>query len=189
VKKSRRKGLLKTTDRDVPPATLPRCLALLLFAAGLLLPGEPGLARAQATASPNLPTSSPVPPLALRAALLYERSETVTFLPTPPPTHLAETWGADTSFVAHPSDPWLGFDKVQHLTFSFLWTLGSQYILVNKLDWSEDDALPLSIGSSALVGLSKELYDWRVGPTRYFSKRDLIADGCGILLAVGLILL
>lgn len=104
-----------------------------------------------------------------------------------PTTH--ETARRDTSFSQRPHDPWLAFDKVQHFTFSFLWVLGSQYTFVNKGNWSEQQALPLSIGSSAAVGVAKELYDWRVKPSRYFSRRDLAADGLGILLAVGFILL
>lgn len=39
-------------------------------------------------------------------------------------------------------DKWLAFDKVQHFTFSFLWTLSSQYILVNNMNMYEQDALP-----------------------------------------------
>lgn len=86
-------------------------------------------------------------------------------------------------------DRWLAFDKVQHLTFSFLWTLGTQYVAVNKIALSEHRALPLSITSSAAAGLGKEIYDRQVGPTRYFSPRDLVADAIGIVLAVGIILL
>lgn len=86
-------------------------------------------------------------------------------------------------------DSWFGFDKVQHVSFSFLWTLGTQYVVVNKGRLSEPQALPISISTSAALGLSKELYDLHRGPQRLFSYRDLVADGVGILLAVGLILL
>ncbi|MEM1093362.1 MAG: hypothetical protein AAGJ10_02075 [Bacteroidota bacterium] len=75
---------------------------------------------------------------------------------------------------------------MQHLAFSFLLTLGSQYVLVNKGARSEMQALPLSVSGTAAVGLAKELYD-RHKPRGRFSTRDLIADGLGILLAVGLI--
>lgn len=102
--------------------------------------------------------------------------------------------GSETRVLTRPFDPqsedrWLAFDKVQHLTFSFLWTLGTQYVVVNKGRISEHNALPLSISSSAAAGVSKELYDLRIGPSRYFSTKDLIADAVGILLATGLILL
>lgn len=87
------------------------------------------------------------------------------------------------------NDRWLGFDKVQHATFSFLWTLGSQYTLVNKISLSEGDALPVSIGSAMVVGVSKELYDEYATPGNRLSYRDLAADAAGIALAVVLILL
>ena len=104
-------------------------------------------------------------------------------------TDLQETLHPPTSFEYRNDEPWLAFDKVQHVTFGFLWTLGSQYVLVNKASFTEGRALPLSVGASSIVGLSKELYDWKWGPTRQFSQRDLFADAAGILLAVGLILL
>ncbi len=88
-----------------------------------------------------------------------------------------------------PIDPWLAYDKVQHATVSFLWTLSTQYTLVQKIGWTERRALPFSASSAAVVGVGKELYDWKVGATRRFSYRDLVADGVGILLAVGFILL
>ena len=85
--------------------------------------------------------------------------------------------------------PRVGFDKVQHFTFSFLWTLGAQYTLVNKASLSEREALPASIGTAAAVGILKEVYDWRYKPNGTFSRADLVADGLGIACAVGLILL
>ena len=131
-------------------------------------------------------------PMRLRSQLLYgtPRGEgatpTVSLRPLP---RLHETAQRDTSFSQRPADPWLAFDKVQHFTFSFLWTLGSQYTFVNKWGLSEEGALPLSITSGAAIGLAKEFYDWRVKPSRYFSRRDLVADGLGIALAVGWVLL
>lgn len=87
------------------------------------------------------------------------------------------------------TDRWWARDKAQHVAFSFLWTLGTQYVLVNKADWSESDALPASVGVTVTVGLSKEFYDWRIGPTGRFSGKDLAANAVGILAAVGVILL
>ena len=84
-------------------------------------------------------------------------------------------------------DSWFAFDKVQHFTFSFLWVLSTQYILVNKMHLEETEALPLSLTSSAMAGLGKELYDARK-PNGWFSRRDLAADGCGILLATTIVL-
>lgn len=88
-----------------------------------------------------------------------------------------------------PLDPWIAYDKAQHLTFSFLWTLSSQYALEQKAGWRTGRALPMAAGTSVAVGVAKELYDWKVGPTRRFSYRDLVADGLGVVLAVGFILL
>ena len=80
-------------------------------------------------------------------------------------------------------DEWLAFDKVQHFTFSFLWTLSSQYVLVNNMNMYEEDALPFSVVSSLSAGLMKETSDMKK-PKGYFSKKDLVANALGILLAV-----
>ena len=111
-----------------------------------------------------------------------------------PPVGSVEGWYSTvpnnfSAYAVSSSDPWWARDKLQHLTFSFLWTLSTQYVLVEKADWSRSAALPAAVGSGATVGLSKELFDWRLGPTRRFSTRDLAADAVGILLAVGVILL
>jgi uncharacterized protein YfiM (DUF2279 family) len=91
--------------------------------------------------------------------------------------------------VRTPRDPWLSFDKVQHFTFSFLFTLGGQYTFENKFELRQAHALPLAVTGSFLIGLGKELYDWQRGPRRYFSYRDLVANGAGIIVATGFILL
>lgn len=80
-------------------------------------------------------------------------------------------------------DEWLAFDKVQHFTFSFLWTLSSQYILVNNMNKYEEGALPFSVVSSLSAGLMKEISDMKKSKG-YFSKKDMVADCLGILLAV-----
>jgi uncharacterized protein YfiM (DUF2279 family) len=86
-------------------------------------------------------------------------------------------------------DPWFSYDKVQHVTFSALFTVGGQYGLENKLKWARGDALPVSVGAAMAIGLGKELYDWRLGSRRFFSSRDMVANACGVLLATGFILL
>lgn len=86
-------------------------------------------------------------------------------------------------------DHWWARDKAKHVAFSLLWTLGTQYVLVNKAGWAERDALPASAGSAVGVGLSKEMYDWRLSSSHHFSLRDLVADAVGISLAIGLIVL
>ena len=81
------------------------------------------------------------------------------------------------------SDAWFAFDKVQHFTFSFLWTLSSQYILENKCNQKGPGTIGLATGSALSAGLAKECYD-RSKPNGYFSKRDMVADIVGILCAV-----
>ena len=80
-------------------------------------------------------------------------------------------------------DKWLAFDKVQHFTFSFLWTLSSQYVLLNNMNMYEQDALRCSVVSSLSAGIMKETYDMKQ-PNRYFSNKDIVANTLGILLAV-----
>lgn len=87
-----------------------------------------------------------------------------------------------------PDDPWLAPDKGQHVVFSGLLTLSTQYVLVQKADWSSGDALPVSAATSATVGLGKEVYDAsRLGGRA--SGKDLVANAVGIGLAVGIIAL
>lgn len=100
--------------------------------------------------------------------------------------HLRYEASADSSSPSH--DRWFARDKAQHVTFSGLWTLSTQYVLVNKADWSESDALPASMASAAAVGAAKELYD-ASRPAETASGKDLVADAVGIGLAVGVILL
>ena len=83
-------------------------------------------------------------------------------------------------------DKWLAYDKVQHFTFSFLWTLSSQYVLVNNMNMYEQDALPCSVVSSLSTGIIKETYDMKQ-PNGYFSNKDIVANTLGILLAVMII--
>ncbi len=89
---------------------------------------------------------------------------------------------------SRPEDPWIAFDKAEHVTFGFLFTLGTQYVLVNKFSARERGALPLSVGVAAAAGVGKELYDRKYG-SGHFSRRDLVADAAGIALAVVVVLL
>lgn len=135
-----------------------RVSLLLTLLLGVALGGLPGPASAQPSAG-------------LRAALVHAPLATAPDT-LRPPLH----------------DPWLARDKAQHLAFSLLWTLATQYVLVSKGGLGERAALPLSAGTAATVGLAKELYDRYHGPTRYFSRRDLVADGVGIGLGTLVIL-
>jgi len=90
--------------------------------------------------------------------------------------------------AAPPRDRWLARDKATHVVVSGLWTLSTQYVLVNQAGWAEGDALPVSVASAALVGGAKELYD-ATTPTGTASGKDLVANAVGIGLAVGVIVL
>ena len=95
------------------------------------------------------------------------------------------------SFLATASQPskWASFDKLQHVTFSFLMTIGAQYTLVEKFDVSSASAMPVSAGSSLAVGVAKELYDRQRTESGRFDVRDLVADLVGVTLGVALILI
>ena len=41
-------------------------------------------------------------------------------------------------------DEWFAIDKVQHFMYSAFVSLGTQYVLVNKIQMDENGALPLS---------------------------------------------
>ena len=138
------------------------------------------------SASPTLAQSIHGAPASIRVAILYGDGIVAEVSSVPRP---AETGRLRLALKERPTDRWLGRDKAQHAAFGFLWTLSSQYTLVNKLDVSERGALPFSVGSGVLLGLSKELYDASQAPRNYFSYRDLVADALGIALALGLILL
>ena len=84
-------------------------------------------------------------------------------------------------------DSWFGFDKLQHVSFSFLLVLGVQYIVVNKHSIEENDALRKSFSSAASLGMIKEYYD-RKRPGGHFCKKDLIADALGLGLATAIVL-
>lgn len=92
----------------------------------------------------------------------------------------AQSAEADSLTAKHHT---IGFDKIKHVAFSCLWTLSSQYVMVNKSGFDEHKALSYSVSSSALIGLSKELNDWQT-KKRPFDWGDLIADGVGIVIAV-----
>ncbi len=93
-----------------------------------------------------------------------------------------ESFAPDTSLNRRPPDRWLARDKLLHASTSFLLTLSSQYILVNKLNYQEHRALPISLGLTFSIGVGKEFYDRRK-PGGYISYRDLLADVLGLALA------
>lgn len=141
----------------------------LLLGAGLILLL---CSEAPATAAPPIqgPRARPTDSLtATQVAIILRYGTSV---PPPPPRR----------------DRWFARDKARHVVFSGLWTLSTQYVLVNKAGWSEADALPLSVASATAVGVAKELYD-ASHPSGTVSGKDLVADLVGVGLAVGIIAL
>ena len=93
----------------------------------------------------------------------------------------------DSVKIVNRSDRWLAIDKLQHFSYSCLISLGCQYVLVNKFNNGEKDALPLSSSLSFSAGLLKELNDNR-GKNGYFSIKDMVANLAGITVAAIIII-
>ncbi len=93
----------------------------------------------------------------------------------------------DSIKKANRPDKWLAIDKLQHFSYSCLISLGCQYVLVNKYNNGEKDALPLSSTLSFSAGLLKELND-NSGKNGYFSMKDMVANLAGITVAAIIIL-
>ncbi|MAV95786.1 MAG: hypothetical protein CMG06_01395 [Candidatus Marinimicrobia bacterium] len=83
-------------------------------------------------------------------------------------------------------DSWFAIDKIQHFSYSCLIAFGCQYILVNKLNNTEENSLPVSSALSFGAGLLKELNDLK-GKNGYFSLKDMVANSAGILVAAMII--
>ena len=79
-------------------------------------------------------------------------------------------------------DEWFAIDKVQHFMYSAFVSFGTQYVLVNKIQMDENEALPLSSLLSFSAGLLKEINDNR-SKNGFFSKKDMIANSFGIVFA------
>ena len=79
-------------------------------------------------------------------------------------------------------DKWFAIDKVQHFMYSTFVSFGTQYILVNKIQMNENEALPLSSIVSFSAGLLKEIHDNR-SKNGFFSKKDMVANSFGIVFA------
>ena len=82
-----------------------------------------------------------------------------------------------------PQDKWFAIDKVQHFSYSCLVSLGTQYVLVNKMGKDETSALPVSLGISFTAGITKEIQDSK-SKNGFFSRKDLVANTMGILFSV-----
>ena len=79
-------------------------------------------------------------------------------------------------------DEWFAIDKVQHFMYSTFVSFGTQYVLVNKIQMNENEALPLSSLLSFSAGLLKEINDNR-SKNGFFSKKDMVANSFGIVFA------
>ena len=79
-------------------------------------------------------------------------------------------------------DDWFAVDKVQHFMYSAFVSFGTQYVLVNKIQMNENEALPLSSLLSFSAGLLKEINDNR-SKNGFFSKKDMVANSFGIVFA------
>ena len=79
-------------------------------------------------------------------------------------------------------DDWIAIDKVQHFMYSAFVSFGTQYVLVNKIQMNENEALPFSSILSFSAGLLKEINDNR-SKNGFFSKKDMIANSFGIVFA------
>ena len=99
-------------------------------------------------------------------------------------SHLFGKINGNKKYKTIPSqnDKWIAIDKLQHFTYSCFISFGTQYILVNKLDLIEGKAVPISSLLSLSAGILKEINDKRGGS--YFSYKDMVANGIGILTAV-----
>ncbi len=80
-----------------------------------------------------------------------------------------------------PKDEWIAIDKLQHFGYSLLISLGCQYVLVNKLNYKDKKALPISSIISFSAGLAKEIQDKK---SSFFSKKDMVANFIGISMAI-----
>ena len=98
-----------------------------------------------ALASPTLAQSTDAFPASARVAILYGDGFVSGVSPGLRPAMSVETGNLRLALKGRPPDRWLALDKVQHAAFSFLWTLSSQYTLVNKIEMSERRALPFSV--------------------------------------------
>ena len=91
----------------------------------------------------------------------------------------------DSTFIKNKNnqiDEWFAIDKVQHFMYSAFVSFGTQYVLVNKIQMNENEALPFSSLLSFSAGLLKEINDNR-SKNGFFSKKDMVANSFGIVLA------
>ena len=89
---------------------------------------------------------------------------------------LADTAVAHQDTVRTEADRWLGADKFKHAGMSYA---------ITAYAFAVTDSEAVAVGSAAVAGLAKEVYDRRRGYP--FSIRDLIWDAAGIALGYAVI--
>lgn len=90
-------------------------------------------------------------------------------------------FSSDTGGRSH--DPWFGFDKLKHLSSSFILTTTGYYVQTRMIALPEQKSLSSAGMLTISLGLGKEFFDWRK-PGGMFSYRDLVANLTGVGLAV-----
>ena len=93
---------------------------------------------------------------------------------------------AEIDSTAEFHDPWFAYDKVLHFGVSCSIVLSTQYVLAEKMNMNENDAVPVGVVCSLGNGIIKEIWDSRQ-PGGFISRRDLIADMAGILVGIWII--
>ena len=91
----------------------------------------------------------------------------------------------DTTIIKH-NDPWIAYDKFLHFSVSASIVLSTQYTLVEKLDYNNDDVIYFSILVSGINGILKEIWDSKQ-PNGFISKKDIVANIAGIIFGVFII--
>ena len=93
--------------------------------------------------------------------------------------------GEDSTFIKNENnqiDEWFAIDKVQHFMYSAFVSFGTQYVLVNKIQMNESEAVLSSSLLSFSAGVLKEINDNR-SKNGFFSKKDMVANSFGIVFA------
>lgn len=123
-----------------------------------------------------------------------ERGTAPSRLGAPTLTRLAVLSGPFQSFKDSQiqKDPkcgrWGGRDKVRHGAIFFATTLGLQLFIESSFNVSKTKAFLISAAIGTLVGVGKEMYDWKISDKDCFSEQDLVANTAGILSA-GLVIM
>ncbi|MFA5032113.1 MAG: DUF2279 domain-containing protein [bacterium] len=89
----------------------------------------------------------------------------------------------DNGYLEDYEDEWLGLDKFHHFSYSLGTTALIFHVYHCQLNNPTPGAQMLSISTTALFGISKELYDKFCKKT-LFSYKDLTFDVLGITTAV-----